>query len=80
MSKFTSVVIARTILHPELEIYLDGELIGRIKCEPRSTGSMRLRIHASPALRFIKAEYNEKTKLAHIRGAAGEKRKVPQDS
>lgn len=74
-SAFSTLVISRTHLNDKVEVYLDGECMGVIRCEIRGA-STRLYISAVPALRFVKAEYCEKSKAEHIDGARQPGRKA----
>ena len=79
MSDFTTITIGRTAMNPRLEIYLDGEVIGFIDVEPRGSYQVRLRIQASPVLRFIRAELSESKKAALLQRPFREhRREVPR--
>lgn len=62
LDKLGKITISRTHLHPTIEIYFEGELIGDIEVEPKGSHRAILRIFAPKFLRFVRAEIDQERK------------------
>ncbi len=56
------LVISRSHVHPIIEIYFEGEIIGEIEVEPKGTHRTILRIFAPTWLRFVRSNIDRERK------------------